>query len=395
VQGAPLALEQTQLSPTHYFQRPDADYVRFDSTRTSLAGAAAQVRLTRIAGASLWSIGAATRSPGFEVNDAGYQRDGDHTTPYVWLSHRWLEPGRLFRRVDADATIWGTWSYGGERMETAAYLSLWFQLANLWEVRLTTEQSLSGLDTRALRGGPGILRPYEFRVSAGLQSDDRRRLRGEVTGQISGQPASGRWRYQVSPQLAWRPASSIDLSAGPSFSQQHDTWQYLVTASAAGSARYVFGDLRQTTAALEFRASIAMAPSLSLQAWAEPFVSAGDYGSYRVVVDPRAARFTDRLAVLSPDRVDEGDGRTAIDLDGDGIADVAGESPDFTYLSLRANLVLRWEYAPGSTLFVVWQHTREAREAFGRFDLTRGIGDLWSLAGANTLVLKLNYWLGL
>ena len=133
---------------------------------------------------------------------------------------------------------------------------------------------------------------------------------------------------------------------------------------------YVLGRLRQTTTAVTLRLSYTLTPNLSLQLYGQPFASAGHYENYKELVDGRASQHTDRYAPYA----------------------YAGNA-DFTVLSFRTTNVLRWEYRPGSALFVVWQQGREGVRPDSQFRFGRDYGDIFSTPSANTLLVKLSYWL--
>ena len=114
-----------------------------------------------------------------------------------------------------------------------------------------------------------------------------------------------------------------------------------------------------------------------------------------MLLDPKADTFAGRFDDFGLDRLIESEGDVSIDLDRDGAADIELGNPDFTFLSFRSNLVLRWEYMLGSTLFVVWQHGRTESNNNGAFQLRSGVDDLFSSPSTNTFVVKLNYWLSL
>jgi hypothetical protein len=159
---------------------------------------------------------------------------------------------------------------------------------------------------------------------------------------------------------------------------------------------YVFGELNQTVTSMTFRADLTFTPTMSLQVYAEPFSATGHYTQFKEVSDPRGATFQDRFLNYTDDQiVDLGDGRIGIDLDRDGNSNIFIGQPDFTVLSFRSNVVLRWEYMLGSTLFVVWQHNRSDFNSVPNFDFTTNLGSIFTAPATNTFVIKLNYWLSL
>jgi hypothetical protein len=160
---------------------------------------------------------------------------------------------------------------------------------------------------------------------------------------------------------------------------------------------YLLGSLEQTTAALTARLNYTASPTLSLQLYAQPFISAARYTTFMEAADPRAADFDTRFTTYAPARLsyDAVNRLYAVDRTGDGTADFSFRDPDFNFKQMRGNAVARWEYRPGSTLFVVWSHGRTADDGFGDFRFNRDVSDLWSTSGTNTLLVKVSYWLGL
>jgi len=231
---------------------------------------------------------------------------------------------------------------------------------------------------------------------AGFWTDERKSLRAELNGFYGTQDEGGGWAMHLGPRVSWRPAANVDLSPAPSVFRQHDTWQYLETADALGQTHYLFGELNQTTAGMTVRSNVTFAPNLTLQLYAEPFIASGDYVGFKRVADPRAKHLDQEFDTFGPDRLIVSDGDVSVDLDRDGTADIDLGNPDFSFLSFRSNLVLRWEYAAGSSLFVVWQHGRSYSDENGQFRLGPSLGDLFSTAEArNTFLVKVSYWMSL
>jgi hypothetical protein len=181
----------------------------------------------------------------------------------------------------------------------------------------------------------------------------------------------------------------------------HRTAQYVQTetdpaAAATFGRRYVFADLRQTELSLETRLDWTFTPSLSLQLYAQPLLSANGFRDYKELRAPRTYDF----AVYGQDQgsiTPDGSGGFTVDPDGPGSAgSFAVADQSFNLRSLRANLVLRWEYRPGATLFLVWQQSRSNEaDGVGDFDLGRDFRSLRTTPADNLLAVKLSYWLGL
>jgi hypothetical protein len=397
VAGTAEAIDRTQRSSARYFQRPDNDYVTYDPTRTSLTGVGALVGFEKISGDWRFMIGGDTRSPGFEVNDLGFQSQVDQTGQWLWVQRRWVQPGKVFRSVHVNLNQWAGWNYGWDRAYTGGNVNMHFQLLNYWGWSFGVNRNLGGLNDRALRGGPAMAQPGNWNGWFNAFTDSRKAVRVSVGGFWFVQPEANDTRgWGLWGTLALRPTANVDVSFSPEWNVNDDDWQYLDAPEAAGATQYLFGELHQRTASASIRANITVTPELSVQLWGQPFISSGDFVEFMRVTDPRAERYQDRWDVFAGSRVTTDDaGEVSIDVDADGTADVGLGNPDFQYLSFLSNAVLRWEFRPGSSLYVVWQHGRGDASTNGRFDLGEGLRGLGRAPASNTFLVKMSYWFSL
>lgn len=396
VEGSAEALLRTQRSSARYFQRPDADHVDVDSARTSLGGYTFGLNGGRTAGNWRWNVGVDARSPGFEANDIGFMRETDRIQQNVWINRRWLTPGSVFRRFNVNLNQWSAHTFGGERRWLGGNVNANYTLLNYWSGWFGINRNWGGISPTALRGGPGIRTPGNYSGWFGMQSDERKSVRGfsSVSFNLNDEGAGS--SFGINANLTWRPVPNVDVSAGPSLNYNRSEWQYLDAPLVGAAPEYLFGELRQRTTSMTVRSNVTFTPTLSLQLYAQPFISSGNYVGFKRVVDPRADRFADRFDRFDGDRaVRTASGDVSIDLEGDGQADVTLGNPDFTVLSFRSNVVLRWEYKLGSTLFLVWQHGRSGFDSDGRFEFGTRVGDIFRSPSENVLLVKLNYWLSL
>jgi hypothetical protein len=245
-------------------------------------------------------------------------------------------------------------------------------LRNYWTGSLSVDHEWPALQTEALRGGPALLRPARDAAALSVVTDTRKVSQLAVDLRAFREKEAGSHQFALSPLLSLRPADRLALSLGPAMDWTTNGWQYVGAPAPAGPPRYILARLRQTTVALTTRVDLAFSPRLTLQLYAQPFASAGRFDRYVEVVDPRAARTADRVRAFTPD--------TTL------------PDPAFHVRDLHANLVLRWEYRPGSALFVVWSQQREAALA-GPF--THALGEVFgpfALRPADTVLVKLSYW---
>jgi hypothetical protein len=302
----------------------------------------------------------------------------------------------VFRRFNVNLNQWSSYSYGGERYNLGGNVNANFTLLNYWGGFFGVNPQFGGLSTSQLRGGPAMRRFGSASAWAGFFSDERKAVRIEVFGNGWRQPETGSWEASAGPYIAWRPSGNVDLAIGPQIAWNRDQTQYLQTEALASGTEYFFGHLHQTTVGMSFRANLTFSPVLSLQLYAEPFYSAGEYQSIRRVASPLATTFAEQYETLGPDKLTRSvDGDYLVDLDGDASSDVLIPNPDFSYASFRSNVVLRWEYRPGSTVFVVWQQNRGTSSTDGRYDPGDAATAMFRNEPQNVLMVKVNYWLSL
>jgi hypothetical protein len=389
VLGSAGAIDAAQRSSVRYYQRPDAGYLHYDPTRTSLDGASAFFAFAKIGGGRWrYSTGLLTRSPGFEVNDMGYQRDADNTMTWVWVGYQQTTPQGPFRRYNLNVNGWSAWNYGADRTGLGGNVNGSFQLKSFWNGYAGVNRDLSAYSGRTLRGGPLFRREASTNFWAGLESDSRKAVSLELNNWGQVRAESDSWEVGFSPSLRFRPSGRATFSLGASVDRNVDDYQW-IGAYGAHEDHYVFGRIHQTTVGLTTRVDYAFTPTLTLQVYAQPFVSAGRYGTFRQVADPVAPRYADRFQLLDT-RADGSD--ILADVDGDGVEE-SFENPDFNFKQFRSNVVIRWEYKPGSALFVVWSQGRDRSVENGAFDLRGDMGDLFAVHPDNVFMVKASYWL--
>jgi hypothetical protein len=201
-----------------------------------------------------------------------------------------------------------------------------------------------------------------------------------------------------------RPASNVSISLGPSVGDE-DTGYELVdavsdtTADAFYDTRYVFAHVLQQDVSMHTRFNVTFTPNLTFELFVQPFIATARYTRYQEYAAPRSL---DRL-VYGVDVVSINPGNPSrsirdsitVDPDGGGPADsLTFEDPSFTLRSLRGNAVLRWEYRPGSTLFVVWTRNGFSEATRGGIDVGRDVGALFRGPAANIFLIKFTFWLG-
>jgi hypothetical protein len=396
VRGDARAIDRTQRASQRYFQRPDAEHLDYDPTRTSLSGFGAAGSIGKWSKGN-WRYGAGfdSMSPGLELNDLGFQTQSDFHNSWLWGQYWDGEVGDHIRDWQVNSTLWGSWNYGGDHMARGVSLNSSATLTSYWGGNLGFEIADIVQSQVDLRGGPMLQRDPVGSFWGGLLTDSRERVTGNLAFNGFVAPANGSRGVWINPAISATPRSNLTLSLGPSFGHVIDDNQFVAeVADSGGGAHYIMARLEQITTALTVRASYTVSPTLSLQIYAQPFVSTGAFTELKEADAPGAARYEDRYHVYQPGELSESGELIEIDRDGVDGADFAVERPDFSFGQIRSTVVGRWEYRPGSTLFFIWSHNRTASSAEGHFGFSEDYGALADERGEHVLLLKLNYWLG-
>ena len=194
-----------------------------------------------------------------------------------------------------------------------------------------------------------------------------------------------------------RPFNALSITFEPEVTGINKTLQYVSTTDFNNQSRYLFGEIDQKIVSFTFRLNYTFTPELSLEFYGQPFVSAGSYGEFKRITDPDAAEFADRYHVFSANEIAyrEADNLYVVDENRDGVGDYSFGNPNFNFRQFRSNLVLRWEYLPGSTMFFVWSQGRTGSDSHGNFDYGNEMSELFSVKPHNVFLVKLSYWISL
>lgn len=371
VTGTSEALVSLLHGPGHYLQRPDAEPT---PVGTAAAGVAGQVRFAKIGGEHWrFSLAGHALSPRLEWNDLGFQRDADWLLAVGSWAYRQDRPGRWFRRwsVGSNRLGWG-WSFGGERRAAVFDAGFDFDLNNYWGGGLRFAHELAALDTEALRGGPALFVPPRDGIEATVYSDQRRASQFLVSFSAYRDRENTGTSLSLSPEATVRLHDRFAFSLGPSFERRVNDFQFV--GNAPGSALPLVARLDQTTMAITLRADLAFSSTMTLQVYAQPFASRGRFGDDREVVAPREERRTYRY-------------RSVEEAPPAGVS-----SSDFAVTDFRMNVVLRWEYRPGSRFYLVWSQARHDETSVPYLRFPGDALAAFDAPASNRLLVKLSFW---
>jgi hypothetical protein len=397
VNGSRERITLLQRSPQRYFQQPDATHLQVDPDATSLTGWSGRVQLNKRSGNLRLGAALGAISPGFEANDIGFSGRADYINWHLTGDYNWFEPDGVFRHKFAHAHVYQSYDFGGTALNAAYGLSVGGQLESFWGFDASLDYTPLTYDTRSTRGGPMMDGPAGWFGNASMYTDFREKVSGAMYGGGSTSP-DDIWDFYCGATLTVRPADEVQLSIGPNWSRNFTHAGYIGTfadpaMSATYGARYVFADLMQNTLSAEIRLDWTFTPELSLQIFAQPYFTTGDYSGFKELARPKTYDFN-TFGNGSSTIAQEG-ARYTVDPDGEGASEAFSfRNPDFNYKSLRGTAVLRWEYLPGSTLYLVWTHQRENVADPGSMRLSRDFGSLFKADSDNIVMLKAVYWIG-
>ena len=405
VVGDRRAIKGLQESSARYFHRPDREdgdngffSDRYDTTLTTLRGFGGYLRASKESGNWLFESSLNVRSPGFEVNDLAFLTRADYAWMNVNAFRQWTKPTKRFRQAYWIVGAQQQYNFDGDRNDLQFHQWLEAQLPNYWWVSSFLGYRPEVFDDRLTRGGPVVKRAETFVGELFMRTDSRKRLALEL-GTFFGRNTEGGREWAVFTEIRVKPASNVSIELEPEYGYSLDEAQYVslfVDSSATHfyNRRVIFSNLTQRSFELGTRLNVTFTPTLTLELFAQPLISSGEYENFKEFVAPR----TVRKRVFDPSQVTFVPDSNKYHIDADRDASTAAltfENPDFNFRSLRGNAVLRWEYRPGSTLFLVWTQSRESNDPVGNFRFSRDRAALFRARPDNVFLVKVNYWVGL
>ncbi|MDX1393408.1 MAG: DUF5916 domain-containing protein [Gemmatimonadota bacterium] len=393
VAGDSSAIYRLQRSSVRYFQRPDAEHVSLDPSATSLTGYTAGLSLAKVAGAPwLWELSGRTTTPGLELNDVGILQRADEHGVAGSVTHRRLGLGGAARQFSVGAFADAGWNHGGVRRSTSFGLfghSVW---RNFWRTYAQAQLHTAATSDDLTRGGPLMGTPRGVSFDVGLSGSHAEPTQWGLDASTFFD-AFGGWSTTVGATLSLRPDPRLDISISPGLTLADQSRQYF-DAIPGGPAttygqRYVFSRLDRSEIYTQIRVGYAITPDLTLELYGEPFASSARYHEHGELTG----------AGESSLRIYGTDGTTTETLPDGSVLVTDGEdeftlwNSDFNVRSFRTNLVLRWDWPRGSSIYLIWQQNRWYWDTLGDHvsagSLARAVGD----PGEHILVAKVSYWL--
>jgi hypothetical protein len=394
VNGSKEAIAATQRSSTHYFQRPDSYHLHYDVNQTNLSGNGGNIQLSKIGGNFNCLMATMWKSPGLELNDIGYLRSTDEIIQVFWAGYRFNKPKGIMHAARINFNQWNAWDFFGTHLLTGGNINGRIQFANQWSVHGGFNIDSESYSASQLRGGPAMLIPGVKSFWYFIESDSRKKLSFKYQGMHLRQNNQSGSTEQASPIIRYQPSKNIELLFEPSYTFTNNEIQYIEEKMLRSSKRYILGTLNQHVLSFSTRINLNILPNLTIEYWGQPYLAAGKFSELKLVTQPKNNNYTNRFQLFDPNQLsqDLSDNSIVMDENRDGKADYKIENPNFNYNEFLSNLVLRWEYLPGSTLYLVWSQHRLYEAEKGDFNLSSNLHKLYNQEKPdNTIMLKLSY----
>ena len=391
VYGDSTSITMLQEAPQRYYQRPD-NKLSIDSSLISLNGYSSSIDIGKDGGGH-WRYGfsGALLSPGFAINDMGYMRRSDAINQLTWLKYVIWNPFSVFRSMNFSLMEWAGWDFSGRHLYTGLRLSADAQFKNYWNTNTGLRWEGVDVNRAELRGGPALLYSANMKTWLSISSDSRKILVVGVHGSVEIANNNDKLHQDIDMEISYRPFNALQLSITPGFTIDYDKTKYIETIYDESGDRYIVGSLVRHITSMDIRINYSITPDLSLQYWGQPFVYSADYSRFAEVVDAGNTNIENQYHVFTDDEIHYNKTSNTYDIIENGQTSFTFENPDFSVFEFRSNFVMRWEYIPGSTIYVVWSQGRSGYDEIGIFDFNNRINSIVNVTPSNIFLVKFSY----
>ncbi len=392
INGSTSAISNLQLNSRHYFQRTDADHLKYNKDLTRLEGWGGEISGGKRSGKLRLTGGFDWRSPGVELNDLGYLRQADYIDQNVNFLYWINKPKGILLSYYVEFQQIHHWSYGGENIGDEIIANSRIQFKNRWKLDLIYNRDFNTIDTRQLRGGPSLRIDNKNRGRINLQTDPGKNVIMGISSYLtrSSDKITKENYYQF--YIQWLISNRINISARTTYSDEVDNSQYVMQKTIDNSREYIVGKLNRKTLYTTLRAELFLTPELSVQYYGSPYASTGKFLNFRKVADSKTKNLAERYSYL---RIEEGEERLLVDENSNLVLNLTENNQDFNFQEFRSNLVLRWEYKTGSTLYFVWTNNRSRYENLYDSSIVSSLKGISKVSAQNAFMIKLSYWFSL
>ncbi len=375
VRGSAAAIDRTQRNAVHLYNRPDAGLF-YDSSRRSLSGTTLLLKGNKVAGTFTYGGSYEMLSPGFETNDIGFLAQADQQTAQAYVSIQSSQPRAFWRNASVQVYQANQFTANGLPTTNYSEVDVYTEFQNRVTLSVSTwaDNGFTAYCDRCARGGPAVRATPDVNMLINLGADPRPKVVPTLAAIYTVGDFGRTTLWRVRPYVTVRSRSNLSWEVGTRYQRNRNDTQWFANLGAIGSdtTHYLFAHLDQELLSFTSRLNYTATTALSVQLYAEPFLTTGRFFRLRELVSPRADRYEDRYRAF------------AMPTDG----------ASFNVKQLHTSAVVRWEYRPGSTLFIVWTQGRDQEDRNpGSFAPTRDFRDLFAARPDNTVLVKASYWI--
>ena len=393
VHGNHEAITDLQEAPQRYFQRPGG-FRSVDTSLRLLQGSAMSVGFSKI-GQGHWRYALKTSmlSPGLELNDQGYLSIADMIKLSTGLEYVIWEPFGIFRTMNFHLGHWMGWDFTGMNTFLGSNFRFNTQFKNYWRFGFRVNRNFFNVDRHELRGGPAIRIPGNWNFGGYVSGDQRKKLTFGINFNRGIGDQDESHSYSMGMDVSYQPVPALRLTLSPNYSNSFRRFKYVSDENVDDNTIYLVSSLKQEMFSANVRINFSFTPDLSIEYWGQPFIFSGKYSDFKKVIRPNAKKFDAQFYQFGANEItyNAADNQYLIDENANGNIDFLLDNPDFTVVEFRSNMVLRWEFVPGSTLYLVWSQSRSDDMSNGDFRFGNNFIQMFDTAPTNVFLIKFSY----
>lgn len=395
VSGNIESITATQESITHLFQRVGSKHLGIDTSRTSLEGSGGHLKIGKFGGKHfVFETGVTWRSPELELNDLGFQRLSNEVRYFNWMQYRINEPFAIFNSLNFNFNNWLAYDFEGNRNETSFNINTNAQFKNNWNAGTGFNYIPFVQSNYELRGGPA------YRATStvggwfyGNTNESKKVQTGMHIGYDLGKDDSKKYLGK-NMYVRYRATDALSLTVDVGHATYRNQLQYTGTISSENGENdpiYLASKIEQNTLELSLRCDYSISPQISLQYFAQAFASKGTYSEFKILKNYDSPKFSEKFDLIDAADLNYDENQDEYSFTYFGNETSYFGNPDFNFVQYRSNFVLRWEYLPGSEIFLVWAQGNSANP-LNEKSLTQGLqSSLFTKDMSNTFLLKATY----
>ena len=392
VEGTPGAIYRTQTSFQRSFQRTDNNYKEVDSTRTELMGTAGTFSFGKRSGNWRWMVGSNYRSPELELDDIGFLRQTDVVNNWFWSQYRTNKVTKLFRNQRYSFYSEQNLDFGGVTTSRSLNFDAGVQFQNFWGFESGFFIEGNQVSNADLRGGPSIIYPGGKNWWYWIGTNNQKKFRFSFNNWYYWGDQDYVMNYGVNFNMTIRPIDAMRISISPRYSRGRNDLQYVTDLDLSDGSRYILGTVSQHTYSASIRLNYNITPDLTLEFWGQPFMATGLYDNFKRVTEPNSESYSDRFRLYTNEEISFDSEENVFEVAESSRNDTYSfGNPDFNIVEFRSNFVVRWEYIPGSVVFLVWSNNGSTFNQDRNNSFSNLGSQFNNLEATNTFLIKYTY----